>query len=158
MLLTENKTILYPEQYWIIWKFSFLALGDCIYAVHRRHYDLALVPGIVFLTSINYWRKPNYSWRRNIDIVCVKTSAIYQIIRAYNSEYYRIYYIFLFLGISFYPLSNFYYNKKLFWHSTYAHIMVHIFGNISNVILYSSNNLGPVCSDTYWSFCKSITF
>ena len=132
-------------------------MGSCIYALYKEHYDLALVPAGVFLTSVNYWRNPTYSWRRNLDIVYVKTGLSYQIIRAYGSEYDKLYYIVVFLGISSYMLGIFYYKKKLYWHSTYAHIMLHILGNISNIILYSSNNLAPPDSNTYWIFCKSIT-
>ena len=39
----------------------------------------------------------------------------------------------------FYPLGIYLYNKQLYWESTYAHSMVHIISNISNLILYSGS-------------------
>jgi len=66
-------------------------LISCIYAIYKNHYDLALVPGGVFLTSINYWRCPDYSWRRYLDMIYVKLALIYQIYRAYNAEYCKLY-------------------------------------------------------------------
>jgi len=131
--------ILYPEQYSFIWKASFFSLFSCIYAFYNNQYDLAFVPGGVFLTSINYWYKPDYSWRRYVDMGVVYTSLIYQILRAYNAEYSKMYYFTLSLAMCFYPLGVYYYNKKQYWHSTYAHSMLHLIANISNVILYSGH-------------------
>jgi hypothetical protein len=131
--------ILYPEQYSFIWKASFFSLFSCIYAFYNNHYDLALVPGGVFLTSINYWYKPDYSWRRYVDMGVVYTSLIYQFLRAYNAEYSKIYYVSMCFAASFYPLGIYYYNKKQYWPSTYAHSMLHLIANISNVILYSGH-------------------
>jgi hypothetical protein len=62
-------------------------------------------------------------------------------LRAYNSEFYIIYYITLAISLCFYPLGIYLYNKKLYWESTYAHSMVHIISNISNLILYSGTIL-----------------
>ena len=59
--------ILEPDQYNLIFRASFLSLGSSVYAIHNGHYDLALCPGGVFLTSITYWVKPDYSWRRYLD-------------------------------------------------------------------------------------------
>ena len=48
-----------------------------------------------------------------------------------------MYYITLIISMCFYPLGIYLYNKKLYWESTYAHSMVHIISNISNIILYT---------------------
>jgi hypothetical protein len=135
--MSINGCILYPEQYNFIWKTSFLSLFSFTYAIYKGHTDLALVAGGVFLTSINYWRKPTYSWRRKIDMVYVKTALLYQLIRAYKAEYRNQYYITIFIAICFYPISYHYYYKKQYWKSTYAHSMLHLIANISNIVLYS---------------------
>lgn len=57
-----NSVILYPNQSYFIWKVSWLSLISSIYAISQGYNDLAIVPGGVFLTSINYWRDPDYSW------------------------------------------------------------------------------------------------
>lgn len=145
-----NGCIVHPEQYNFIWRASFLSLFTSIYAFYNGYYDLALCPGGVFITSINYWRKPDYSWRRNIDIVYVKLAISYQVIRAYNAEYSRMYYIVLFTGLCFYPLGIYLYKKDLLWPSIYAHSMIHILGNVSNVILYSGHII-PMKFSSIWS-------
>jgi hypothetical protein len=116
-----------------------------MYAVYNGYYDLAFVPGGVFLTSINYWWKPDYSWRRYLDMAYVKLAITYQLARAYNSENRDLYYSITGLSIFFYVLGVYYYKKKLYWNSTYAHSMLHITANIGNIILYS----GKVNSTNY---------
>lgn len=131
------ECILYPEQYKIIYNVSFLSLGTSIYAVYNGYYDLSVVPGGVFLTSINYWIYPDYSWRRYLDMAYVKLAFIYQVYKAYGSQYMVYYYLLMFVAVSMYPLGIYYYKKKLFWHSTYVHCVLHIISNIANIVLYS---------------------
>jgi hypothetical protein len=132
----EPILILPASHYWFLWKISWLAFISCIYAISQKHYDLALVPGGVFLTSINYWRKPDYSWRRYMDIGYVHISQLYQCSRAWGGEYAVPYYSLLAIGIVCFPLSIYYKNSNINL-STTLHAMVHIFGNISNIVLYS---------------------
>ena len=106
------------------------------------HYDLALVPGGVFLTSLNYWRLPTYGWRRNLDVGYVCGALIYQNIRAYNMPDAVPYYYLIGIGSLFYPLSNYLYKKKCYWGSTCTHCMLHIVANIANAVLYSGGDVG----------------
>jgi hypothetical protein len=131
------ECILYPEQYKIIYNISFLSIGSSLYAVYNGYYGLAICPGGVFLTSINYWIYPDYSWRRYIDIAYVILALSYQTYRAYGSQYMMQYYTLMFLAISFFQLGIYYYKKNMLWHSTYAHCGLHIFSNIANIVLYS---------------------
>lgn len=143
--MLNNGCILYPEQCSFIYRTSFFSIFSSMYAVYNGYYDLSLVPGGVFLTSINYWWKPDYSWRRYLDMAYVKLAITYQLIRAYNSENRDLYYSITGLSILFYVLGVHYYKKKLYWHSTYAHSMLHITANIGNIILYS----GKINSTNY---------
>jgi hypothetical protein len=129
--------ILYKDQYQLLWKSSWFTLISFIYAIYKQQYYLSISPGIVFITSINYWRKPDYSWRRYLDMTCVKCGFLYHLIRAYNAQYNKEYYTIVFFAASCYPIGIYYYDKKLYWHSTYAHCMLHIIANISNIVLYS---------------------
>jgi hypothetical protein len=129
--------ILYPEQYKLIYKISFLSLGSSMYAVYNGYYDLSICPGGVFLTSINYWIYPNYSWRRYLDMTYVIFAMNYQLYKAYGSQYMIPYYSLMITAVSMYPLGIYYYKKKLFWYSTYAHCTLHIIANIANILLYS---------------------
>ena len=135
--MSENNCILQPEQYNFLWKTSFLSLFSSLYGIYKGHNDISYSTFAVFLSSINYWKKPNYSWRRYLDITVVNISLIYHLLRAQNSQYSKLYYSTLFTSICFYPLSKYYYNKKLYWYSTYSHSMLHLLANISNIILYS---------------------
>jgi hypothetical protein len=135
--LTEDGCILYPDQCLFLCKISILSLMSSLYAVYKEQYELAFIPFGVFLTSLMYWHKPTNCWRKTLDITYVKIALIYNMIRAYNSEYYIYYYITAFISLCFYPLGIYLYNKKLYWESTYVHSMVHIIANISNIILYS---------------------
>jgi hypothetical protein len=131
------ECILYPPQYNLIYNVSFLTAGSCIYALYNGHYYMSICPGTVFITSINYWSYPDYSWRRYLDMVCVKLALSYQIYKAYRSPYMLHYYILVFMAACMYPLGIYYFRKKQYWHSTYAHCLLHIIANIANVILYS---------------------
>jgi hypothetical protein len=130
-------TILIPEQYNLIYRVSWISLASTLYALSNKHYTLWFVPGSIFLTSINYWRKPDYSWRRYLDIVVAKTMVAYQLSMAYKSEYALLYYVVSGTALSFYPIGIYYYKKGDHWKSTYSHIMLHVLCNLGNFILYS---------------------
>lgn len=129
--------LLEREHYITIWKVSFLTILSCGYACFRGYYDLAFIVIGVFFTSINYWRKPDYSWRRYLDMFYVKIAMIYQIIRAYNAKNSTLFYSLLFVSVAFYPIGVYFYKNGHYWLSTYSHCMLHIMANISNVVLYS---------------------
>ena len=138
MTLLE-RCLLSPAQSKCIWRVSFVSAFSSAYAVYRGHYDLALVPGGVFMTSINYWRLPTYGWRRNLDIACVWSALIYQSVRAYSMPNAVPYYRVMGIALLLYPASIYLYKKKCYWGSTYAHSMLHIIANIGNVVLYSGD-------------------
>lgn len=129
--------ILPPEHYAVIYNVSFLSLGSSIYAIYNGYYSLSICSGGAFLTSINYWKKPDYSWRRYLDMTFVKLALLYQLYKAYNSQYMAQYYLLICFAIGMYPLGIYYYKKELYWHSTYAHCALHIIANIANIVLYS---------------------
>ena len=136
--VTEDGCILYPEQCHFLCKISIISLIASLYAIYKEYYELAVIPFGVFLTSIIYWYNPiTDSWRKTLDITYVQFALFYNIIRAYKSEYYILYYITISISLCFYPLGIYLYHKKMYWESTYAHSMIHIIANISNFILYT---------------------
>ena len=134
--------ILCPAQSKCIWRVSFLSMLSCSYAIYQGHYDLAIVPGGVFMTSINYWRLPTYGWRRNLDMTYVCGALIYQSIRAYKMTTAAPYYHLMGIASLLYPMSIYLYKKKCYWWSTYVHCMVHIVANMGNLVLYSDGGNG----------------
>ncbi len=137
--------------------FSYLSACSALLAVYKRLYDLAVVPALVLFTSVNYWRLPDYSSRRYVDIVAVQVGIFYQSFRAQGApEPYRtIFFKILFLAcICFAPAMYFVQrphdgNWQNFMQksskirrnlalSTFCHVLCHIFGNVSNFVLYTS--------------------
>ena len=136
-VLCKMDTILEQKYYIHIYRISYLSFISCIYGLYREHYSVAIVPGSVFLTSIHYWKKPDYSYRRYLDMGVVQSALIYQNYMAYNAQYATMYYTILSIAVLSYPVGIYYYNKKDYWKSTSAHILLHILANIGNIVLYT---------------------
>lgn len=117
------------------------------YIYTQYKYDLLLVPAGTFLTSINYWKKPRYkSWQRNLDVFFIYTSFSYQTIRCYNAQYINYFIIYMLIGICFYRLGTYMYNKKYTWVSTFLHSCLHIFANIA-ILNVNSGYIEPFCDN-----------
>lgn len=131
--------VLPPDQSTFLWNLSWLSLFSGIYGIYQGHYDLVVVPIGVWITSINYWRSPDYGWRRYVDISFVHVSLSYHLFLSLRAEYRFQYWACLGAAVAFYPLGQYLHSKKSRsrWPSTICHGMVHILGNVSNVILYS---------------------
>lgn len=67
----------------------------------------------------------------------VQSALIYQNYMAYNAQYATMYYTILSIAVLSYPVGIYYYNKKDYWKSTSAHILLHILANIGNIVLYT---------------------
>lgn len=131
----NNVFTLPPEQASFLWKLSWLSLVSGIYATIRRHYTIAPGPICIWLTSLNYWRNPVLnSMRRKIDIFCVNFFLVRQLYITLNAQYAFFYWIIIFLTLPFYPLGC-YWCKYDNWLGTYFHSIIHIGGNIGNIIV-----------------------
>ena len=138
------ETILEEQQYSLIYRTSYLSLLSSLYAIYRCHYAVSLLPASIFLTSIHYWKKPDYSYRRYLDMAVVKSAIVCQHYVAYNAQYANIYYGIFAVGLFAYPIGIYYYQKKDYWKSTYAHMALHLMANIGSMILYSGYITPPV--------------
>ena len=101
--MSLQTEVLYPEQYRQIFRASFLSLLSVAWGIYNGHYLVAtVVPGGVFLTSVNYWRKPTFtSIRRTIDITYVHFATFFQLAWFYRSHNTPLYLFFLFSAIAF---------------------------------------------------------
>ena len=106
----------------VLWKTSWLSLLSCVHAVLARKYDLALTTGTVFLTSINYWRNPDYSWRLGLDLNTVRIAVSYHAIKARGR---KDVYVLGCTGIGCYAAS-----QRVF--PTTLHALLHVFGAAAN--------------------------
>ena len=55
---------------------SFLFMIPSVYSYYCQLYLYSSVLLLVSLASGNYWRKATYGWRRNLDILCAKSSFV----------------------------------------------------------------------------------
>ena len=115
-----------------------LSLIGSVYGLYNHH-QIAIFPGLIFITSINHWRNPiRGSWRQRIDIITVITCIYLQRTFGYKLEYYPQYTIIVTLGLSFYPLALYFSRRNEVWKSVISHSAIHLVGNIANLVLYSS--------------------
>ena len=134
-----SECILLPEQYQLLWKTSWLSLGSSPYLYYRGHPSQAFLAICVFLTSVNYWYKPDYSWRRYLDIAVVCLSLSYQAFVARNAEHRVVYYTINSVAITSFLASRHFYQQKRWWASTLLHANLHLLANVSQCILVTGS-------------------
>ena len=137
VVMNEQPLIVSKHHANVFWYLSWISFISSAYAYYRNHLDLYIGPAIVGLTSLNYWRHPVKSWRRNMDIGVVHSVLFYQILRSMDVTGRHFYWCILGISCACYPLSliSEKYNAETL--SIVFHAMVHVVGNISNMILYS---------------------
>ena len=116
-----------------IYRVSFISLLPTCLSFHYGKYDVMLVPFSVFATSINYWRKPTYGWRRNIDIAAVCGGACFQLCRVLKCENKHLVLTFMGSGACCYVMSRCFSTQPSL--STSLHCGVHVFANLALVFL-----------------------
>ena len=134
--------ILPHAHYRILYKTSWLFLASAVYAYEMTHYDYVVLPLGVWATSINYWRKPDYSWRRYVDMFYSHFAVIYQGLTAYGAQYQIPFYVIFVLAVISYMFGIYYKIKGKGWNSTLCHGNAHILANVGCFILYSGNMPG----------------
>ena len=135
-------TILDYEQYILLYKVSYIHLLSSIYGYVYQSNHVALFNLATSLTSINYWYLPLDNWRRYIDIIVANSNMIYYLYLANQSIYGYYYYLIILCLVLSYVAGNYYYIwKKDYWTSTFLHLLVHIYGFMGNIILFSGNPL-----------------
>ena len=89
-----------------------------------------------------YWRRNDFSVWRYIDIVWVQIGLWYQIYRAYNSSLCRLYYAVIAVACCSFLLAVWFAREKnpsCAMLSFLCHSLVHVLGNVANVVLYTSD-------------------
>ena len=119
---------------------SMLSAISVLAAFHFELYDFTLLAVMVLVNSINYWRHPIPGWRRNLDMICAAGVCWYQMFASFNlhSQFFFMgYWIMLAIAIFAYLMAR--RHGRLYQDFDMAsrwHVGLHIFANISNVILY----------------------
>ena len=117
-----------------------LSLLSVAVSLHLRMYEFTMLAAIVLLSSLNYWRYPIRGWRRNVDMVCVYGVCLYQVGVSFslaNPWCFLGYWLTLIIAGSSYGVARRYgrvlRNPDL---ASRWHMGIHLFGNVSNLILY----------------------
>lgn len=149
-----------PIQYNYLWYTSWLFFVTTCYSACKPTCEFIIAPGSIFLTSINYWKKPIHnSWERNLDIMCVFFFIGYNIIRSIGAEYASKFYLYLSLGFSSYLISNYNHKRKRLYVSALFHSLVHLYCNVGLMYLYSGQI--TLSSENYiirnfWNICENL--
>ena len=140
-----DKQVVPPECARILFRISFLTLGSLSVAWRLGVYEGVVVNCAVFLCSTNYWRRPVYGIRRNIDIANAISCLLYQTWRCFDTE---PHYTAGFIAYTYSGIGLFFIGRRLDeinpMYGTYAHAIFHVLANIGNIILYTGlKNTSP---------------
>ena len=130
------EPIYHVDQYKWLYLTSYAALIGSAVAFFRKHYVISFLQFLIYMTSINFWSLPDYSWRRTLDLIVVKCCVLYQTYLAYNAEYASLYYPMFLIGFMLYPLGHYFFNQGNKWLSVYSHMTLHIFAAMVSCLLY----------------------
>ena len=134
----EEVCIYDPCQYNYLWYSACMFLATTGYSIYQEKYVFTIWPSGIFITSLNYWKKPRFnSWERTLDVSYVYSSIGYHLFRSVGAENASYFYLYFFIGITCYILSNYNLDKKRLYISAFLHSMVHLFSNIAALCLYS---------------------
>ena len=113
---------------------SLTTVVSCLSAAHMALWDCLLTSSAVLFFSVNYWRRPVYGWRRNMDIVNTVTGLSYQLFisREMDAVLLIPYLAFTACGMACFIMGYKFSGRK----GTLAHSGVHVFGNMANMSLY----------------------
>ena len=136
--------LILPKQYskYLFWT-SFFTLGSGLFVLHKKQYYSACYPLSIFITSANYWRHPENNWRRYLDQMVVRLCMIIHTLKVTNFVNFYPHLIIAFFSVSCYPLSYFYQDKYLPM-TILLHALLHIGGNLANIVLYSETNFNNI--------------
>jgi len=127
-----------PREYYIILYFtSYLSLISVVYATYRGYYVLSCIPGLVFVSSILYWQRPDYSWRRRLNMAVINTALLMNCYVAWWAQQGWLYYGITSFAVCLYILAKVSYRRGYLLHATLYHIGLYLFGNIANIVMYS---------------------
>ena len=130
-----TECILLPEQYNLLWKTSWIPLIPTVFLLYRQQYGRATGGFAIFLTSINYWRRPDYSWRRYLDLATVFFCILYQVIAAWTAQNRIAYYTLGTISFTSFMIGMYQYKQNRWWLSTLLHANTHLLASVAQFML-----------------------
>jgi hypothetical protein len=135
--ITGSPYMLSKEQSAYLWATSWCSLISSLYGLYHCRW----LPFYHIVYSALRWitGETSYHIRRDdIDIATVLVSVSTQIYWSKHMENYIPYLRITIIGLSFYPIARILSYNGLLWPSVIVHSMLHITGNVANVVLYSA--------------------
>ena len=115
-----------------VWLFMFSAID----AAFKQKYDIAALSLIIFGTSMLYWSRPYFGWRRNVDIAIVVLAFAYFIRKAFYSKNRDTLFLIMFVVIIAYSFAwHFAFDGSMNHYAAASHCVMHVVGN-AGIILY----------------------
>ena len=108
-----------------------------LYGLKKKQYMMTMCPFVVVFTSLNYWRKPEYGVRRNIDITAVITGVSLYYYTSFKSNQQGMYGTTMCICAGLYGLSWCLYKKGYKWSSTISHSVIYVALTAANALLYN---------------------
>jgi hypothetical protein len=119
---------------------SMLSAISALVAFQFELYNFTLLAVLVLVNSINYWRHPIPGWRRNLDMLCAFGACWYQMFASFdlhNQLFFMVYWITIAIAVFCYQMAR--RHGRIYQNFDMAsrwHIGLHVFANISNIMLY----------------------
>ena len=138
--MKENKGLYIPLPYAyskFLFYSSFSMLLSAIIAIIMNDIYITIYFILLFLTSINYWRRPEYGFRRNIDLLVVNIGIFTTLWQAclLKNEFCR--FVFLSMALScgiFYIIEYILiYNKSVTW--IIFHMAIHMYTSLASLFI-----------------------
>ena len=139
----SEKFIIEKEFSCIIFKISFLLGINSLYGLYNylyhnmEYYDVIITNTLVFISSINYWRKPTYGFRRNFDISICLLNLIYNTYTVYEHPVTIFHWISIGGSPLFYSVSWLFYKLKYKKASTFFHWLCHLTANLGSFVIFN---------------------
>lgn len=132
---------LYPKHVSIrmICSSAFMSIAGC-YAYYLGFNDFAISVALVVIIAINFWRKPQRGFRRNIDMINTYSSVGYHTYCAYmelDTSLSLQYWLMEAFGGIIYLTSKSFARKQMMNYDSFFHCLMHVWGTVINVWLYN---------------------
>jgi hypothetical protein len=127
-----NRLVLAPKYSKWLWRSSWVHFVTVICAYVMGAYDLSVLASMVLVTSLNYWRNPDYGYRRYVDIVCVQVGIWWACVRTLDAAEPSRTMSFMCTSCMtlLFVLSVRLHRKNQHHSSTVLHMLVHFTGNL----------------------------
>ncbi len=138
----QEKLIIEKEFSSIIFKMSFLLGINSLYGLYNylyynmQYYDVIITNTLLFISSVNYWKKPVRGIRRNFDISMCLLSLVYNTYTVYEHPVTIYHYIVIGGTPILYTTSWLLYNYNYKRSSTFFHCLCHLTANLGSYVIF----------------------